>query len=233
VFHTLVASGPRARPSAHRFLLSVSFHGVAIAGAIALTRQASPLITSPQSIPALVYVAPQARRASLPAARDRVVSQTAPRPSWESFVQAPDLSPLVVSTTLPSVADLLDAPSVRPGSSPSLPGSLIGGAGPAAAGGLWTADSVDDPVEVIEQPSPRYPPILAQAGVAGRVELEYVVDTLGRAEPGSLHAVSSTRPEFEAAARAAVLGSRYRPARVHGQQVRQVVRQVLSFRAER
>ena len=87
-------------------------------------------------------------------------------------------------------------------------------------------------VEVIQQPSLRYPPALAQAGITGRVELEYVVDTLGRAEPGSLHALTSTRPEFEAAARAAVLGSRYRPARLHGHAVRQLVRQILSFRAE-
>jgi TonB family protein len=102
-----------------------------------------------------------------------------------------------------------------------------------AANELWTAESVDDPVEVIEQPAPRYPPGLAQAGVPGRVELEYVVDTLGRAEPGSLRAVTSTRPEFEAAARAAVLGSHYRPARLRGQVVRQLVRQTLSFRIER
>jgi TonB family protein len=101
------------------------------------------------------------------------------------------------------------------------------------AGGPWTAGAVDDPVEVIEQPAPRYPPVLAQAGITGRVELEYVVDTMGRAEPGSLHALSSTRPEFEAAARTAVLGSRYRPARLHGLVVRQLVRQILSFRIER
>jgi TonB family protein len=94
-------------------------------------------------------------------------------------------------------------------------------------------ESVDEPVEVVEQPVPRYPPVLAQAGIMGRVELEYVVDTLGRAEPGSLHALTSTRPEFEAAARAAVLDSRYRPARLHGRVVRQLVRQMLSFLAER
>jgi TonB family protein len=233
VFHTLVASGPRARPSAHRFLLSVSFHGVAVAGAIALTRRVSPLTTSPHPIPALVFVAPQARQTPLPAASDRVLSQAAPTPSWEPFAEVPDLRPLALPTALPSVADLLGAASLRSGSSPALPGSLVGGSAPTGAGGLWTADSVDDPVEVIEQPSPRYPPVLAQAGVAGRVELEYVVDTLGRAEPGSLHALTSTRPEFEAAARAAVLDSRYRPARLHGQVVRQLVRQVLSFRTER
>jgi TonB family protein len=232
VFHTLVASGPQARPSARRFLLSVSFHGVAVAGAIALTRQASPLTTSPPPIEALVFVAPQARQTSLPAASDRVLSQAAPTPSWEPFLQVPDLSPLVPPTALPSVADLLAAASFRSGSSP-LPGSLVGGSAPTGASKLWTADSVDDPVEVIEQPSPRYPAVLAQAGITGRVELEYVVDTSGRAEPGSLHALTSTRPEFEAAARAAVLGSRYRPARLHGQVVRQLVRQMLSFRTER
>jgi TonB family protein len=233
VFHTLVASGPRARPSAHRFLLSVSLHGVAVAGAIALTRQASPLTTSPHPTPAFVFVAPQARQTSLPAASDRALSGAAPTPSWEPFLQIPDLSPIVAPTALPSVADLLGTAAFRSGSSTSLPRSLVDGSPATGAGELWTADSVDDPVEVIEQPAPRYPPILAQAGVSGRVELEYVVDTLGRAEPGSLHALTSTRPEFEAAARAAVLGSRYRPARLHGQVVRQLVRQILSFRTER
>jgi len=63
--------------------------------------------------------------------------------------------------------------------------------------------------------------------------LEIVIQVRRRAEPGSLHAVTSTRPKFEAAARAAVLGSRYRPARLHGQLVRRLVRQVLSFRTER
>ena len=198
-----------------------------------MTRQASPLTTPPHPIPAFVFVAPQARQTSLPAASDRVLSEAAPRPSWAPFFQVPDLSPLVLPTASPSVVDLLGTAPFRSGSSPGLPGSLVGGPAPTGIGGLWTADSVDDPVEVIEQPDPRYPPVLAQAGIAGRVELEYVVDTLGRAEPGSLHALTSTRPEFEAAARAAVLGSRYRPARLHGQVVRQLVRQVLSFRTER
>lgn len=49
-----------------------------------------------------------------------------------------------------------------------------------------TAASVDEPAETIEQPRVPYPPALAEAGIPGRVELEYVVDTLGCAEPGSL-----------------------------------------------
>ena len=87
-------------------------------------------------------------------------------------------------------------------------------------------------MSVIEQRSPRYPPALAQAAISGRVELEYVVDTLGQVEESSVRALTSTRPEFEAAARAAVLESRYRPARRDAGAVRQLVRQTLSFRSE-
>lgn len=60
-----------------------------------------------------------------------------------------------------------------------------------------------------------------------------MVDTLGRAEPGSVHALVSTHPWFEAAAREAVLASRYRAARLNGRPARQLVRQTLSFRLAR
>jgi TonB family protein len=134
-------------------------------------------------------------------------------------MEAPNLSPPVHPTTVPTVANLL------------------GGADPAiglddaalATAELLTAASVDDPVGVIEQPAPRYPPALERAGIAGRVELEYVVDTTGRAEPGSLRTVVSTHPAFEAAAHATVLASRYKPARLRGSVVRQLVRQTLKF----
>jgi hypothetical protein len=51
----------------------------------------------------------------------------------------------------------------------------VDGATPATAE-LLTAASVDDPVDVIDQPAPRYPAALEQAGIMGRVELEYVVE---------------------------------------------------------
>ena len=89
---------------------------------------------------------------------------------------------------------------------------------------------IDDPVEILEQPAPEYPSALSHAGVTGRVELEYVVDTTGHAEAASLRTLQSTHPTFEAAARGSVLATRYRPARLRGRVVRQLVRQTLSFR---
>jgi outer membrane biosynthesis protein TonB len=148
------------------------------------------------------------------------------------LLPVPEVSPFALPATAPTVEDLQDGASLRPGSKPTISGSSGSGTAPPGGVELWTAESLDEPVQVVEQPSPRYPIVLERAGIAGRVVLEYVVDTLGRAEPGSLHAVASTRPEFEAAARASVLNSRYRPARLHGRVVRPLVRQVLSLRLE-
>ena len=76
----------------------------------------------------------------------------------------------------------------------------------------------------------RYPPALEAAGLAGKVELEFVVDTTGRVEVSSLAVRSASAPEFEEAARAAVLDTRFRPARAQGHAVRQLVRQSLVFK---
>ena len=92
------------------------------------------------------------------------------------------------------------------------------------------ASAVDEPVGIIRQPAPEYPPALAQARITGRVELAYVVDTTGLVELASVLALSSTHPAFEAAARASILASRYRPATLNGRVVRQLVRQTLTFR---
>jgi TonB family protein len=92
------------------------------------------------------------------------------------------------------------------------------------------ASAVDEPVSVIRQLAPAYPPSLAYARIPGRVELEYVVDTTGLAEPSSLRVLTSTHPGFEAAGRASVTASRFRPAKLNGRLVRQLVRQTLTFR---
>lgn len=104
-------------------------------------------------------------------------------------MEAPDLSPPVLPTTVPTVANLLEGVN--------LPGISLDEA-TAATAELLTAASVDDPVGVVE-----------------------------------LRTLVTTHPAFEAAAQVTVLASRYRPARLRGRVVRQLVRQTLRFRAER
>jgi protein TonB len=94
---------------------------------------------------------------------------------------------------------------------------------------VWLGGEVDETVAVLKVAIPRYPKGLETAGVSGRVVLEFVVDTTGRVEPGSLRIVSSATPGFEEAARDAMLATRFRPARARGVRVRQLARQAISF----
>ena len=78
--------------------------------------------------------------------------------------------------------------------------------------------------------SPRYPPVLQQAGVSGYVEATWVVDTLGHAESNSWKVLKSTNAQFEAPAREAIMKALYKPARIKGAAVRQLVQQRISFK---
>ncbi len=59
-----------------------------------------------------------------------------------------------------------------------------------------------------------YPSALSDAGVAGQVMLELVVDENGRVRPGSIRIVSASHEEFTAATLRIAERMRFRPARV-------------------
>jgi TonB family protein len=92
---------------------------------------------------------------------------------------------------------------------------------------------VDEKPERVSTISVDYPDLLRQAGIEGTVVVEVIIDTLGRAEPGSLRIVQSTNKAFELPAKDAVLKSVYRPGRVRGQAVRVLVQVPISFSIRR
>jgi len=108
------------------------------------------------------------------------------------------------------------------------PGVAVGSASREEAGPL-SSDVVDELPLLLAGPTPRYPEALRRAGIAGRVIVETVVDTLGRAEPGSMVVVAAPHPGFVAPARDYVLRALFRPARVHGRAVRVLVRVPIDF----
>ncbi len=105
---------------------------------------------------------------------------------------------------------------------------VAGGTGPVT-GETFLQTEVDDPVQQITFPKPRYPPVLQQAGVQGFVDATYVVDTLGHAEPSSWKVQRSSNQQFDAPAREAILKALYKPARIRGAAVRQLVQQKIVF----
>jgi protein TonB len=102
------------------------------------------------------------------------------------------------------------------------------GAGPGD-GGPFLAESVEQPPAVIWSPPVAYPPMLRQAGIAGTVVIEVVVDSSGRADRRTLEVISASHAGFVPAARDVVLGTRYRAARDRGRPVPVLVRYPVVF----
>jgi protein TonB len=105
-----------------------------------------------------------------------------------------------------------------------------GGVGTGVSSGEVFAEAlVEERPEVLSAPPLEYPPLLSQAGIEGTVVMQFVVDTMGRAEPGSIKVIRSTNPEFERPVRNVLARARFRPGRVHGRAVRVLVQQSYNF----
>ncbi len=154
---------------------------------------------------------------------------------------ARDRSPAVPNGVTDPLPPVLDLATDRPIGLPPIdrggtfdptqwlhPGVVVGSASGEEVGPL-SSEVVDERPMLLAGPTPRYPEALRRAGVAGRVVLEVVVDTLGRVEPRSVSIVASPDPGFAAPARDYVLRALFRPAREHGRPVRVLVRLPIDF----
>jgi hypothetical protein len=83
--------------------------------------------------------------------------------------------------------------------------------------------NVQEPPARLRGPAPIYPVLLLQDAIEGIVLIRAVIDTTGRPEPSSVEAVVASNPGFIASAKATVLGSVWRPAKVMGRKVRVVI----------
>lgn len=92
---------------------------------------------------------------------------------------------------------------------------------------------VEQPVTPLDNLAPTYPRRLQEEGVGGRVVAQFVVDTTGRAEVGSLKAIEFTHREFVDAVREALPRMRYAPAQIGDRRVRQLVQQAFDFKMGR
>jgi len=92
---------------------------------------------------------------------------------------------------------------------------------------------VEERPEVLSGPSLQYPDLLRQAGVQGRVIVQAIIDTSGRAEPASVKIIQSPNPGFDQSAKQYVMRALFRPARVHGRAVRVLVNLPIDFKIKR
>jgi TonB family protein len=225
MFEVLVESGAQPAQAIGSRLTSVLVHAGLVALAAVGVRSVAPAQPiKPVAVPIDIYVAPR---------------QTAtPRADGGGGVPGtifgpPPAVPIDASTVIPPVTVPLAAVSAAPTAKEVARRQLRTGegtAGPDLDAPVLLAGEVDEPVAVLVPARLIYPPRMAAAGITGEVRVEFVVDTGGRCEPGSIRVISSTDPAFEASARAAICDANYRPAHVRGEAVRQLVHQKVAFR---
>lgn len=149
----------------------------------------------------------------------------------ESF---PDPGEIDVDIPSPVAGPSVDIGAIvgRIGASDSRPASSSG-SGTLDPGGVFTTGSVERTASLrAGGPTPRYPELLRSARIEGKVDLRFVVDTLGRVEPGSPVVLSSTNALFTASVRAVLPKLRFTPATANGRKVRMMVEMPFVFRLE-
>lgn len=78
-----------------------------------------------------------------------------------------------------------------------------------------------------------YPVELREQNIEGDVLVQFVVDTLGRAEMETFRVLRATHPGFVMTVRQSVTDLRFKPARLDDRPVRQLVQQPFEFRLQR
>lgn len=88
---------------------------------------------------------------------------------------------------------------------------------------VFALEELSDPPERLGGPMPQYPLHLQAAHRGGLVLMEVVLDTAGVPEPHSFRVLVATDSGFIQSARAALLGSVFKPGRFTGRKVRTLI----------
>lgn len=226
----LESRAPRAR-RVRSTVASAVVHAALIAGAVALTMPGPVAAKDPGArIIPIKYV-----RVRTDVARFEHGGTFAPPhptpPTRFRFV-----APNVVLTNIPPVevgpAQAADAVVGGPGVPTASP--IGGGSTLATAGSAVDELLVDHAPRLLGRAlEPGYPPSLREAGVQGRVVVQFVVDTLGRAELADLQVIETPHPLFVDAVRAALARYRFSAGEAAGRKVRTRVQIPFDFTLSR
>lgn len=230
MFERLIESSHRSARSRRDFTISIGTHAAVLLAAGLATRGAEA--TPPVSHPVSPFVLGVAPHTAAPSGAGGTTSSTAvpSAPAMPAF----DDVPAVGILDIPAPAARLGGPT--PGAPMrGLPDGVVprDDAQPGGQQSGFPLVEVDEPVVPLQGPRPSYPAALRQAGIEGTVRLRFVVTARGTVDSTTVVVVRTTHEDFDSAAVGAILAWRFRPARLRGTAVPQLVEQVVRFRLDR
>src|SRR2546422_10961425 len=222
VFDVLIES-KRKKNSKKAFsigFVSLTVHPAIIAGAVYATLNAGQTDHSVKVDTAMVFL-DQQQQQNPP--EQQPVQLDVPLKGFQTVV-APD----VIPTNIPPV-NLQEHFDPKDYSGTGVEGGVSTGMVPTG-NEVFMEAIVEEKPAVLSGPTLQYPELLRQAQIQGRVLVQAIIDTLGRAEPPSVKVLQSPNPGFDQSAKSYVAKALFRPARVHGRAVRVLIQIPIDFR---
>jgi protein TonB len=216
-------------------VVSIGLHAAVIALAVLVTAHQPRQDHDPDSATRIYFARPQPAPADQPPAAQTSRSQKQPLPP-PGIPRLSDVQSRVsaeIPDVLPPPSTSLFDPSVMRELG-ELPRGLTASRGGAlsSAGGQYTRDEVEEPAAFLANQQPDYPDLLLRDGITGRVRVRFVVGVTGRIQ-GRPEVLVATHPAFAASVHSFLARARYRPARIGGTPVAQLVEQEFVFNVTR
>lgn len=233
MFENLIESQGKGQRKLGQSVLSLLLHGLLIFGAVKATQGVAETIKNKPVDTTMVFLKPPPPPPPPPPDMPKPEVVVAANPPPKGFQTV--VAPTDIPKEIPPI-DLQEKPFdpkdfTGKGVEGGVAKGIVGGTGPVQVKGeVFLEAQLDDPVQPISIPTPRYPPVLQSAGIAGSVDLQYIVDTTGHAEPASFKVVKTTHPAFVEPAKEAIQKGVFKPAKFKGTPVRQLVQQRISFK---
>lgn len=228
------AHAGHATTGAHSFLSLTVHVGIVLAALFATMR---PVVRGEAVPETRVYFVPEKRPATVEP--ERQTARTKPATPKRNATAPAPAKPVAPATTVPSAIPPVDVSLPDPSASqPAQPADTeVSGVAPTVPGsagsaGAYAEGDVEVPAAPLSKSGPVYPESAIRRGLGGIVVARFIVDTRGRVER-DVTILESTSDEFTSAVRYYLRRARFRPARVGGEPVRQLVEQRYVFELRR
>ncbi|HWA57468.1 MAG TPA: energy transducer TonB [Gemmatimonadales bacterium] len=239
MFENLIESGRKPKASLGQQVVSLVIHVGIIFGAVKATQGAAEVIKEIAVDTTMVFLKPPEAPPPPPPPQEQVVVSANPPPQGFQVITPPDNIP----TEIPPVNlnERFDPKDFTgKGVEGGIAAGVVGGTGPVPTieGQVFLAAEVDEQpsmksgAECVKALTDAYPPVMKSAGIPGKVSLQFVVNTDGRVDPGTVKVMSSSHKAFEGPAKEVITSPActFKSGTSRGQPVRVLVQQGVSFK---
>ena len=232
MFENLIESKRKKQKSLGQSITSVIVHILIIFGAVKATSGAAETLQRVIQDTTMVFLEPPKAPEPPPEQPppEAVVAANPPPQGFQVVTPPTDIPTEIPPVNLNEKFDPRDF--TGKGVEGGIGTGVVGGTGPVLEGEVFLAAEVDETPQPAAACTPEFPPVMKSAGIPGRVVMQFVVNTDGKVDPGSLKVMNSTHKAFEDPAKNAILKCEFKPGRSRGQPVRVLVQQAVAFKLQ-